>query len=217
MLPGLMSIGGFLGEAAGIVQTDSRTTAATSHTSVNFGAATDGAWVGVLAFHGNTSLSPGQVPTATIGGTAANRIIAHSTGDGVGLASGVALFTAQPGVTSGTVAVATWGGLPVTILVFRTFGYNLGSAFSTDKDTSLLSINVPNLGLTVGAVQNASGTGNVTWTNLTERGDETANSKIRSWAWDFGMATQTGRTISPSPWSGVNGATAVIAASFSLT
>lgn len=220
MLPGIVGIGGFVaevgggGEARTITQTDSRTTAATSHTTVAFGDVTATSWVGVLAFHGNTGSNPGQTPTATIGGAAADRIVAHSTGDGSSLATGSVLFVAQPGVTSGTVAVS-WGGLATTIVVFRTTGYDLSAAFDTAKDTANMSLDIPALGLTIGATQNASGTGNVTWANLTERGDEAANSKIRSWAWDLNMALQSGRSVSPSPYSATQGRSADIVASFS--
>jgi hypothetical protein len=216
MLPGITGIGGFVGGAASITQTDSRTTAATSHSSVSFGAVASDVWVGVLAFHGDLPSNPSQTPVATIGGVSATRIVAHSTGDGIGAATGSALFVAQPGVASGTVAVDWSAGIPTTIVVFRTTGYNLGAAFATARDSANLSLNIPTLGLTVAASQNALGVGNTTWSNLTERGDETANSKVRSWAWDMAMAQQTGRTISPSPYAPQNGASTDIAASFSL-
>lgn len=214
MLPGIAGMAGFVGEGRSIVQTDSRTTAAASHSSVAFGQPGLNVWVGILAFHGNTATNPGQTPTATIDGAGTARIVAHSTGNGVALASGSALFVAQPSVTSGTVAVS-WGSLDTTILVFRTTGINLGTAFDTDKDTANMSLDTPALGLLVAATQNASGTGNVTWTNATEQGDETANSKIRSWAWDVNIAAQSGLTVSPSPYSASQGASADIVASFS--
>ncbi|RWL14894.1 MAG: hypothetical protein EOR57_31605 [Mesorhizobium sp.] len=220
MLPGIVGIGGFVaeagvvGEARTITQTDSRTTAAASHATVSFGDVTATSWVGILAFHGNTGTNPGQTPSCTIGGGAATRIVAHSTGDGTSIATGSALFVAQPGVTSGTVAV-TWGVLNTTIVVFRTTGYDLSAAFDTAKDTANMSLDIPALGLTIAATQNASGTGNVTWTGLTERGDEAANSKIRSWAWDLHMALQSGLSVSPSPYSATQGRSADIVASFS--
>lgn len=214
MLPGMTGIMAGLGEGRSIAQTDSRTTAAASHAAVAFGSPGSNVWVGILAFHGNTATNPGGAPTATIDGGGIARIQAHSTGDGAALATGSALFVAQPSAASGTVAVS-WGGLATTILVFRTAGYNLGIEFDKHGDAANMSLDIPTLGLTIAATQNASGTGNVTWTNLTERGDEAANSKIRSWAWDLDMAAQAPRTISPSPWSATQGASSDIVVSFS--
>lgn len=214
---GAISMSDFLGKSrVSITQTDSRTTAATSHASVSFGSVEAGAWVGVLAYHSDTGSNPGITPTATIGGVAATRIVADSTGDGTSTATGVVLFTAQPGVSSGTVNVS-WNGLAVTIVVFKTIGYNLGAAYATNKNSGTLTLNIPATGFAVGGNQNDNGTGNITWTNLTERGDEAANNKVRGWAWDISMALQASRGITVAPFNVAIGKSAAIAASFSLT
>lgn len=201
-----------------ITQTDSKTSAATSHAGVSFGAAGTSRWVVVLAWHHSTSNDPGQTPTCTIGGGSATRIAAQSTGDGSGNAVGVAMFVAQPSGTSGTVAVS-WGGLSTTIVALRVVNYNCASAHSSDGSGSAsgsASINIPNKGVLIGAVgREDEGTG-ITWTNLTEKADESAGGSRRSWGWDSLMSTQSGRSVSYSPHSGSQGANAFVVASFAL-
>ena len=201
-----------------ITQTDSRTTAATSHATVSFGAAGASRWVIVLAWHGNTGTNPGQTPTCTIGGVAATRIAAHSTGDGASTAVGVAMFVAQPSGTTGTVAV-TWGSLSTTIVALRVVNYNCTAATSSGAQGTAgaaLSIDIPNKGILIAAVGRSDDTTAITWTNVTEKADESAASTRRSWGWDSLMATQSGRSVSYSPFSSAQGATAVRAASFPL-
>lgn len=215
MLPGILGIGGFIGGAS-VEQTDSRTTAATSHSTVNFGPDVPGRWILILAWHGNTASSPGQNPSATIGGISATRINAHSTGDGAGTAVGVAMFVAQPSGLNGTVAVS-WGGLTTTIVAIRVTGYDLSAAVSSDaKGTAGNSvlIDIPDQGLLIGAVGRADEVTSITWTNLTEKADESAAGTRRSWGWDFPLPAQTGRSVSYSPFSSALGANAVVAASF---
>jgi len=204
------------GSTGSVGQTDSRTTAATSHTTVSFGLDMPGRWVLVFAWHNNTSSNPGQNPSATIGGISATRIAAHSTGDGAGTAVGVAMFVAQPSGANGTVTVS-WGGLTTTIVAIRVTGYDLSAAVSSGgKGTAgnSLSINIPDQGLLIGAVGRAAEGTAITWTNLTEQADESAAGSRRSWGWDSPLTAQTGRSVSYSPFSSGQGQNAVIAASF---
>lgn len=218
MLPGFTGICGFLGVASSVTQTDSRTTTATSFANVNFGPDGVGRWVAILVFHHNTSVSPGQTPTATIGGVSATRIAAHSTGNGSGTASGIALLVAQPVGASGTVSV-TWGGLSTTIVALATVGYDLSSAFAAAAAGSsgggVFLTDIPAQGLLLGAVCRANDTAAVTWTNLTEKADESVIGNRRSWGWDFPLASQSGRSVSYTPYSSGQGQNAGLVASFS--
>lgn len=209
-----------------ILQTDSRTTAATSHATVDFGPDCTGRWIGVLAWHNDATSDPGDTPTATIGGVSANRIVQASTGSGdpSNFATGCALFTAQPTGTSGTVAVS-WGGLSTTIVVFRTLIYNLSAAHNTEIDGGTtgggdgrVGMNVPTNGLIIGAGGLGSVTTAMSWTNLTERGDETAGNR-RSWAWDDfqPLATGDSRIIDMNPHQATSGYHSMIVATFALT
>lgn len=204
-----------------VTQTDIETTASTSHAGVSFGADGDDRWMVVLAFHGNTSSNPGDTPTATIGGVAATRIHAGSTGNGSGLACGSAIFVAQPAGTSGTVAVS-WGGLDTIIVVLRVVGYDLSAAHSSDgasspDGSSALSVNIPSLGLQIGCEIN-NGTTTTEWTNLTKANETTVfSSKSISYGWDYNMGSETGRAVSWTPYSSSQGTSSGRAASFART
>jgi hypothetical protein len=216
MLPGLMGICGFIGGGAtGISQTDSRTAEATSHSAVSFGADTSGRQIVILVWHNDRLSTPGNTPTATIGGVAATRIAAYTTGSGSGAAVGTAIFVAAPTGASGTVAVS-WSGASVTIVALRLTGYAVpafaSGGHATDGDTYALG--VPTNGLVIGmAGENATGT-NVSWTNLTEQGNDDASGSSRSWGWDQSLGAQT-RSITYSPYSGTPGANTFAVASFS--
>lgn len=215
MLPGILGIGGVVGETPSVTQTDSRTTEATSHSAVSFGDDTLGRQVVVLVWHNDTSANPGQTPTATIGGVAATRVAAYSTGNGAGLAVGTAIFVAAPTGATGTVAV-TWGTQPVTIVALRVTGY-AAAAFDagghvTDGDT--FALGVPANGLVIGMAGKAATGVDVTWTNLTEKGNDDASGSSRSWGWDFPLGVQT-RSITYAPYSGTQGANTFAVASFS--
>jgi hypothetical protein len=216
MLPGFISSAmAATGEPAGVTQTDSRTTAATSFSTVSFGAASTGRQIVLLVWHNDTASNPGQTPTATIGGVAATRVAAFSTGDGASIAVGTAIFVAAPSGTSGTVAVS-WGGLNVTIVALRVVGYAV-PAFAagghvTDGDTYALG--VPTNGLTVGMAGKASTGVDVTWTNLTENGNDDASGSSRSWGWDLPLGSQT-RSITYAPYSTFQGQNTFAVASFS--
>ncbi|ESZ60643.1 hypothetical protein NL532_24030 [Mesorhizobium sp. C120A] len=202
-----------------VTETDSRTTVATSHAAVDFGVDVPGRWVVILAAHSSSVSSPGLFPAATIGGVAATRINAASTGTGAGPAVGAAMFVAQPTGANGTVAVS-WGGLTTSIIALRTITYNLSAAYASDASSSSgmpMSVNIPTKGLLIGFA--ARGAANeISWTNLTEQGSDStdANSKRRSRGWDYNMALQAARSISVSPWSSTasNGINAAVVASF---
>lgn len=201
-----------------VTQTDTKTTPATSHAGVSFGATGTGRWVVILAWHGSTSSNPGLNPTATIGGQAATLIVARTTGDGGSNAVGVALFVAQPSGTSGTVAVS-WGGLDTTIVALRVVNYNCAAAHDTDEAdtaTATLSVNIPNKGILIAAVGREADTTAITWTGVTEQGDADYGANRASWGWDTLMTTETGRSVTYSPHSSSQGQNAVIAASFAL-
>lgn len=203
-----------------VTQTDIRTTAATSHSSVSFGADGTNRWVVVFAFHGDTGTNPGNTPTATIGGVAATRITAGSTGSG-GTACGSAIFVAQPSGASGTVAV-TWGSLSTIIVVLRVVNYTMSAANSADgasspDPSSSLSIDIPTNGLLIGCeIKNDTNT--TTWTNLTKQGESTVfTTKSISYGWDYNMSLQAGRAVSWSPYSSSGGTSSGRAASFVKT
>jgi hypothetical protein len=206
---------GFAGVGASITQTDSRTTEATSHSAVSFGADASDRQIVILVWHNDRVSPPGQTPTATIGGIAATRIAAYSTGDGSGVAVGTAIFVAAPTGTSGTVAVS-WSGASVTIVALRLTGYAV-PAFASGghvTDGNSYALGVPANGLVIGmAGENATGT-DVIWTNLTEQGNDDASGSSRSWGWDQSLGAQT-RTISYTPYSGSQGANTFAVASFS--
>lgn len=202
-----------------VTETDNRTTAATSHTTVDFGADTTGRWVVVLATHGNSGSDPGTTPTATIGGVAATRIAAASTGTGSGVACGAAMFVAQPSGANGTVAVS-WGGLATSIIALRVITYNLSAASDSDSASSSgmpMSLDIPSNGLLIGYVARGA-VNEITWTNLTEQGADStdSNSKRRSRGWDYNMSPETNRSVDVSPWNGSasNGINAAVVASF---
>lgn len=217
MLPGMFGISGLIGgEGGSVEQTDSRTTATSSHAAVNFGTDVPGRWVLVLVWHNNTSINPGQSPSATIGGIPATRIAANSTGNGSGTAVGTAMFVAQPSGNSGAVTVS-WGGLSTTIVAIRVTGYDLSAAVSSGSKGvtgNSIPIDVPDQGLLIGSVGRANGSSSVTWTNLTRKADEEISAMRRSWGWDFPLASQTGRSVSYSPFSSSLGANVIAAASF---
>lgn len=203
MLPGILGMMVGTGEAPNVTQTDSRTTAANSFASVSFGADVPGRQIILLVWHNNTATNPGVTPTATIGGVAATRVEAQSTGNGSGNAVGTSIFIAAPTGTSGTVNV-TWGSVTVTIVALRVIGYSGTKTASAGNDSGGNSVNlsVPANGLVVGMAGNNSTGIDVAWTNLTEKANGDAAGSTRSWGWDFPLASQT-RTISYTPFAGV--------------
>lgn len=222
MIPGMTGpVAGFAsGVLRSITQTDVRSTLAAPHSDVEWGPAIPGSWVLLFAHHDSTPTDPGTTPTATIGGVPATRHIARSTGSGGGSAAGAAIFSAQPAGTSGTVTVS-WNSLPTAIVVARVIGYDLSSAFATNGATTgsgTVSLDVPSNGLIVGNVKRSRNDA-ITWTNLTEIGDEIllngALERRHSWGWDAMMPQEAARSISYSPFESILGINAVTVASFS--
>lgn len=201
---------------SGVTEVDNRTTFAASHSGVAFGATDAKRWIVVIAVHGDTASNPGTTPTCTIGGTSARRILAHTSGDGIAAAVGVAMFAAQPSGTSGVVDV-DWGSLNTSIVVLRVIGYDLATDFDVggnDSGSASESINIPANGLLIGAVARTPVTA-VIWTNLTARGTDSSG-KRRSWGWDTQLPVQTGRAVSYSPHSGSQGQNCFVVASYEL-
>lgn len=210
-------------EAPGISQTDSRTTAATSFSTVSFGGDAQNRRIVLLVWHGDLSTNPGTSPTATIGGVAATRLQAKSTGDTSSGddATGCSIFVANPTGATGTVAVS-WGSANVTIVVLRLVGY---SATPTDSDGEAalgsdghVTINSTTGGCVIATAGQGQGFGtDMTWTNITERGDENVggSNNRRTWAWNIGTAAGT-ITPTVAPWSTSQGTNAMVAATFPL-
>jgi len=215
MLPGILGTLAGIGEPRTVTQTDSRTTEATSHSSVSFGDSAADRQIILLAWHDDTSSNPGNTPTATIGGIAATRVAAYSTGNGSGVAVGTAIFVAAPSGTAGTVSVS-WSTQPVTIVVLRVTGYGAAAYASGGHvtDGNSYDLGVPANGLVVGMAGKASTGVDVVWTNLTEKGNDDASGSSRSWGWDWPLGAQT-RTISYTPYSGTQGQNTFAVASFS--
>lgn len=221
MLPGIFTFAGIGGVIPEITQTDSRTTPAMSFTSVSFGEDDPSRFMVVLVFHGDTNTDPGDTPTATIGGVSATLIGAKSTGVGGGGvvdACGVAIFTAAPTGTSGTVSITWPQDDGVTIVVLRLVGY---SSTATDFDIELTSgdgsvtTTAVTDGCIIAGVAKGSDNTNITWTGITERGEENLDGadNRRGWAWDIGL-TAGGKTISVSPWTVGLGENIMISVSF---
>lgn len=200
-----------------VSQTDSRSTPATSHAAVSYGATRVSGGVLILAWHGSTASNPGLNPTCTVSGVNAPLIVARTNGNGAGVACGVALFTAAPSATSGTVAVS-WGGLATAIVALRVVNYVITSATDTAEAAeggATVSLDIPDKGILIGAVAREDSAAAITWTNLTEQGDDaTSGGTRRGWGWDTLMAAQSGRNVTYSPFSSSLGQNAVIAASF---
>lgn len=201
--------------------TDTRTTAAASHTTVDYGLDCSQRRMAFFIWHNDTTGNPG-VPTCTVSGAGATRIGSRTTGLGEppDYATGVALFTAAPAGANGTVA-PSWGGLNTTLVAIRTLAYTLSSSFNYEDDGGLSSdgrvgMNVPSNGLILSAAGAGNSASAFTWSGLTERGDESAGNR-RTWAWDDFQPESTGdsRIIDVDPWSGTHGANAMLCASFS--
>jgi hypothetical protein len=204
-----------------VTQTDSRTTAATSFSTVSFGEDDTRRRIVVLVWHGDTNSNPGTIPTATIGGVAATRIAAESTGDDTSGsdATGCAIFIANPTGTTGTVSVS-WTAHNVTIVVLRLVGYSATPTASGAEANGGSDGHFPLSSAANGCIIAAAGQGqgagtNMVWTNITERGDENVGggNNRRTWAWDTGISAGT-ITPTVTPWASAQGSNAMVAVTF---
>lgn len=216
---GAISFSDFLGKAwQSITQTDSRLTADSGTSTRTFnscalGPASTGRKItGVLLFHGDTSNDPTTSGwTCTVGGTSMTGYGFATTGSGTGAAAGSGIFLGTPSGTSGNIVIAgvNWTGVPLSIVVLDIEGYLVTPASSYSRQPSnggsKTSV-IPSNGAAI-VLASYGDTGGTTWTNLTERGDESWNGSgnERSWAYDGSMPANGGLTISASPWSGANG------------
>lgn len=178
----------------------------------SFGTDTDSRRIVIMAFHLDTATDPGAAPTCSIAGSAATRIVADTSGDGAGNASGTAIFTSDPAGISGAVTVS-WGSASVYVVVVRVTGYNVATANDTGSDGSL-NVDVPTNGFTIAGTA-ASNTDNKVWSGLTERQEATVGAGNRySIAWNTEMSLETNRAISVSPYTAGNFGFSAASASF---
>jgi hypothetical protein len=171
--------------------------------SVAFGSPGPQVW-SVAIFHHFNVTNQATVTGVTIGGEVA-AFEFDNTGNGSGVAAGICIARAQPGVSSGSVALtwATAARPALSLVMLRVVGFNL----TTLHDTAELP-NVQQSGtgktLNIDTIANGilfggackSNTNNITWTNLTERGEDTQGSHRRSWGWDHPTVTQANRSVS---------------------
>lgn len=171
---------------------------------VAFGAPGPQVWNVALLHHFNVT-NQAIISGITIGGaTAAFQL--DNTGDGSGGAAGICIARAQPAASSGSVAV-TWSTSArpaLSLVMLRVVGFDL----TTPSDTAELpngstqsgtgkTLNIDTVadGILFGGACKRN-TNNITWTNLTERGEDTQGSHRRSWGWDFPTALQSNRSVS---------------------
>lgn len=214
MLPGIVGMVGFSGDEVSIELVDTELTpSATSFAGVNFGPDGGGRWVAIFLAIEDTASNPGSTPTMT----GFTRIAASSTGNGSNTANGVALFVGQPSGSSGTVSF-NWSSTPCTIAVLRVMGYNLATAHDSKANGDLgggtYDIDIPTDGALMALVTRDSLGTDVTFSGITERGNDASPDHRREWAWDINMALETNRTVSYSPFSASQGFNAWAIASF---
>jgi hypothetical protein len=173
-------------------------TSTSASETAQYGTDISGRWIAVIALGGNDS-SPYNL-SATISGVAGTVIKRHSSGDGSGNATGVAIIVGQPSGTSGTVTISGTGTMRFYVL--RVTGYDLSPAVFTDDSTGggipPWSVNVPANGLTLSVVQHSSiGPATATWSGLTERIADAAriSGHISSVAWDVNMTADAAKAI----------------------
>ncbi|TIP74843.1 MAG: hypothetical protein E5X53_12445 [Mesorhizobium sp.] len=172
--------------------------------SVAFGAPGPRVWSVALLHHFNVT-NQATISGITIGGVVASFQL-DNTGDGAGGAAGICIARAQPATSSGDVAV-TWltSARPaLSLVMLRVVGFDL----TTPSDTAELpngstqsgagkTLNIETVadGLLLGGACKRN-TNDITWTNLTEQGEDTQGSHTRSWGWDHPTVLQSNRAVS---------------------
>jgi hypothetical protein len=218
MLPGILGLAGFSAGSAtvGLVQTDIRDIVggigAHTFTACNYGTASGRSGVIVLAYHGDTSSSTTSTPTCTLSGGGSTRYEPQTTGSGGGAACGTVIFAGTPGGTSGDIIVDNWSAaaLPISIIVFAVYGYNITPNFTFGGSSSGGDAGSKSVTFATDEALIVAGTNtavvDIVWSNVTERGQDGMGSanNTRGWAWDINEVSGT-RTVSLSPWSGTLG------------
>ncbi|TJW49581.1 MAG: hypothetical protein E5X65_32840 [Mesorhizobium sp.] len=172
--------------------------------SVTLGSPGPRVWSVALLHHFNVT-NQATISGITIGGVAASFSL-DNTGDGSGGAAGFCIARAQPAVSSGSVAIswATSARPALSLVMLRVVGFDLttlsdsaelpnGSTQSGAGKT--LNIDTVADGLLLGGACKRN-TNDITWTNLTERGEDTQGSHRRSWGWDHPTVLQSNRAVS---------------------
>ncbi|MER9776799.1 hypothetical protein [Mesorhizobium sp. M0220] len=193
---------------ASVEQTDIRSkqgggSSPNTFASVTFGAPGPRVWSVALLHQYDVTNEP-SISGVTIGGVSALRQVDH-TGNGAGSATGICIARAQPSVSSGSVVI-TWTGSPrpaMSLVMLRVVGFDL----TTPSDEAQLpdveqngagkTLNIDTVadGLLIGGACKRN-TNNITWTNLTEQGEDTQGSHTRSWGWDHPTVLQSNRAVS---------------------
>jgi hypothetical protein len=201
------------------IRTGVSTPGLTTYSTVPFGAPAATRYIAVLAWHADTTANPGLAPTCTIGGGAATRIEAASTGTGEGPAVGVALFTrALAAGESGDVSV-TWGAAPLQgIVVLRVTGYDLAAAHQTRNSmlpaTGTTTIGVPSRGLLIaGSGRRNPDLSAIAFAGVTRRGSDIVQAR-RDWGWSHRVAVASAHEVTFTPWQAGEGRQRWILASF---
>lgn len=196
------------GAAASVEQTDSRAaqgsgSSPNTFASVAFGAPGSQVWSVALLHQYDVTNEP-YIAGITIGGVAALFQKDH-TGNGAGIATGICIARAQPLVSSGSVAVSwsTSARPAMSLVMLRVVGFDLTTSHD---EAQLPDVEQNGTGKTLGIDTVADGilfggackrnTNNITWTNLTEQGEDAQGSHRRSWGWDHPTILQSNRSVS---------------------
>lgn len=196
-------------EAAGVVQTDIRNSqgfgsSPNTFADVVFGSQGDQVWNVAILHHSNVT-NQAIISGITIGGEVALFQL-DNTGDGAGGAAGICIARAQPAVSSGSVAV-TWSTAArpsLSLVMLRVVGFDLTTRYdsaelpngSTQSGTGkTLNIDTIADGILFGGACKRN-TNGITWTNLTEQGEDTQGVHRRSWGWDHPTVLQSNRAVS---------------------
>lgn len=171
--------------------------------SVAFGAPGPRVWSVALLHQYDVTNEP-SISGVTIGGVSALRQVDH-TGNGAGYATGICIARAQPAVSSGSVVI-TWGTAArpaLSLIMLRVVGFDLTTLSDAaqlpdiEQNGTGKTLNIDTVadGLLIGGACKRN-TNNITWTNLTEQGENTQGSHTRSWGWDHPTVLQSNRAVS---------------------
>lgn len=171
--------------------------------SVAFGAPGPRVWSVALLHQYDVTNEP-SISGVTIGGVSALRQVDH-TGDGAGKATGICIARAQPGASSGDVVI-TWASSArpaMSLVMLRVVGFDLTTLSDAaqlpdiEQNGAGKTLNIDTVadGLLIGGACKRN-TNNITWTNLTEQGEDTQGNHSRSWGWDHPTALQSNRAVS---------------------
>lgn len=172
---------------------------------VAFGAPGPQVWSVAMLHHYSATNGP-SISGITIGGVAAAFQL-DNTWNGTGGAAGICIARAQPAVSSGSVAIS-WASAAsarpaLSLVMLRVVGFDLTTPSDTAELPDVLQtgagktllIDTVAGGLVIGGACKRN-TNNITWTNLTEQGDDVQGNHRRSWGWDHPTALQSNRSVS---------------------